>query len=86
MSAEIDYGEINFVWANVDKFVSFLKPLAIVIDSLLRGFPDNTQLSQNRPLDVVLVRLQRPKDSPFFGVLVFGTSFGCGKVRLVIIQ
>ena len=34
----------------------------------------------------MLVRLQRPKDSPFFGDLVFGTGFGCGNVRLVIIQ
>ena len=48
-------------------------------------FPDNTHLSQWRPLDVVLGRLQRPKDSPYFGVLVFGTGFGCGNVRLVII-
>ena len=47
--------------------------------------PDNTHLSQRRPLDVVLGRLQRPKDSPYFGVLVFGTGFGCGNVRLVII-
>ena len=34
----------------------------------------------------MLVRLQRPKASPFFGVLVFGTGFGCGNARLVIIQ
>jgi hypothetical protein len=30
--------------------------------------PDNTHLSQRRPLDVMLLRLQRPKDSPLFGV------------------
>ncbi len=48
--------------------------------------PDNTHLRQRRPLDVMLVRLQRPNDSPFFGVLVFGTGFGYGNVRLVIIQ
>jgi hypothetical protein len=48
--------------------------------------PDNTHLSQRRPLDVMLGRLQRPKDSPFFDVLVFGTGFGCGNVRLDIIQ
>ena len=48
-------------------------------------YPDNTHLSQRRPLDVVLGRLQRPKDSPYFVVLVFGTGFGCGNVRLVII-
>ena len=47
--------------------------------------PDNTHLSQRRALDVVLGRLQRLKDSPYFGVLVFGTGFGCGNVRLVII-
>jgi hypothetical protein len=45
---------------------------------------ENTHLSQRRPLDVVLGRLQRPKDSPYFVVLVFGTGFGCGNVRLVI--
>ena len=49
-------------------------------------FTDNTHLSQQRPLDVVLGRLQRPKDSPYFVVLVFGTGFGCGNVRLVIIS
>jgi hypothetical protein len=43
-------------------------------------------MSQSHPLDVVLVRLQRPKDSPFFGVLVFGRGFGCGSVHLVMIQ
>jgi hypothetical protein len=51
---------------------------------ILRISKDNTHLSQWRPLDVVLGRLQRPKDSPYFGVLVFGTGFGCGNVRLVI--
>jgi hypothetical protein len=35
---------------------------------------DNTHLNQKRPLDFVLVRLQRPKDSPLIGVLVFGTG------------
>jgi hypothetical protein len=34
----------------------------------------------------MLVRLQRPKDPPSFGILVFGTGFVCGNVRLVIIQ
>ena len=48
--------------------------------------PDNTHLSQRRPLDVVLVRFQRPKDSPLFGVLVFRTGFRCYNVRLVSIQ
>jgi hypothetical protein len=50
-----------------------------------RDFPDNTHLSQRRPLDVVLGRFQRPKGSPYFLVLVFETRFGCGNVRLVII-
>jgi|LakMenEpi03Aug12_release.lakeMendotaPanAssembly.Ray.scaffolds.fasta_scaffold702551_2 hypothetical protein len=34
----------------------------------------------------MLVRLKRPKDSPLFGVLVFGTVLGRGNVRLVSIQ
>jgi hypothetical protein len=55
-------------------------------DDAAAAVPYNTQLSQWRFLDVMLVRLQRPKDSPFLGVLVFGTGLGCGNVRLVIIQ
>jgi hypothetical protein len=38
------------------------------------------------PLDVMLVRLHRLKDSKFFGVLVFGVGFGSRNVHLVIIQ
>jgi hypothetical protein len=34
----------------------------------------------------MLVKLQRPKDTPFWGVFVFGTGVGCGNVFLVIIQ
>jgi hypothetical protein len=34
--------------------------------------PDNTHLSQSRPLDIVLVRLQCPKDSPFLAFLCSG--------------
>jgi hypothetical protein len=30
----------------------------------------------------MLVRLQRPKDSPFLGFLGFGTGFGCGNVDI----
>ena len=58
----------------------FIVPYMLVTES-----PDNTHLSQRHPLDVVLGRLQCPMDSPFFGVLVFGTGCGCGNVRLVSI-
>ncbi|KAK4024291.1 hypothetical protein OUZ56_009675 [Daphnia magna] len=54
--------------------------------TLTRIFPDNTHLSQRRPIDVMLVRLRRPMDSPLFNVLVFGTGFEYGNVRLARIQ
>ena len=65
--------------------LELLNVIARKLVSLENAHPDNTHLSQRRPLDVVLGRLQRPKDSPYFVVLVFGTGFGCGNVRLVII-
>ena len=43
-----------------------------VLVNFKRNAPDNTHLSQRHPLDVVLVRLQRPKDSPFFAFLYSG--------------
>jgi hypothetical protein len=70
-----------FLWQLISKKKHFQHLFKLMIT-----YPDNTHLSQRHPLDVVLGRLQRPKDSSFFRVLVFGTGFGCGNVCLVIIQ
>ncbi len=82
--AEMDLKQLG-VAVDGKKCLDFVSNLVRRIIYRLK-YQDNTHLSQRRSLDVMLVRLQRLKDSPFLGVLVFGTGFGCGNVRLVIIQ
>jgi hypothetical protein len=71
---------------NLVKSLFHIEIIAVNANQISTVNPQITHLSQSRPLDVVLVLLQRPKYSPLFGVLVCGTGFGCCNVRLFSIQ